>query len=157
MSCRIILFDNQLCELYKIHPTTEQKCFTFLIQLGHSFVYFRKNLKFCEFENPFTILEHNIFRECIYLSNVELPTKLKRIPYGMFASCHRLSKLEIPNTVSEIGDYAFYATGFMDLTIPDAVPELSNDMFLLCNMNLSINWKGKYYTYKDLYLYQKFS
>lgn len=42
INCQIKLFDNQLCELYKIHPTTEQKCRTFLIQLGHSFVYFCK-------------------------------------------------------------------------------------------------------------------
>ena len=38
-----------------------------------------KNLNFCEFQNPYTILENGTFHGCLHLNNVELPTKLKTI------------------------------------------------------------------------------
>ena len=141
-NCQIKLFDNQLYELYKIHPTTEQKCRTFLIQLGHSFVYFCKLLTDIAALKNWNVSHGenfaSMFQVCMHLTNISI-LKNWNVSNGknfssMFSLCFNLKEIHLPNTL-----YKLRANMFQD-----------------CNPNLKISWKGKIYTYSDLKEYYEF-
>ena len=76
-----------------------------------------------------------------YGSNVFASSKLKNaiieegnttIPNGMFSGCTSLSSITIPNSVTSIGDYAFYNTNFTSFTIPDSVTSIGQNAFYYC-------------------------
>ena len=68
-------------------------------------------------------------RENYALEEVTLPDTMTKIPEGLFQFCTSLKKLDIPNSVTEIGDLAFAATGFVEFTIPDTIKKIPEGMF----------------------------
>ena len=55
------------------------------------------------------------------------------ILYGAFDGCSMLTSMTIGNSVTSIGDYAFYnCTGLTSVTIPDSVTSIGEDAFRDC-------------------------
>ena len=57
------------------------------------------------------------FSGCSSLSDVRLPSDMTAIPFGMFRHCISLEHIEIPDTVTSIGDQAFYDTGIKGIEL----------------------------------------
>ena len=97
----------------------------------------------------------NCFNGCLYLKNVELPSKMTEVPafsfggctslehvkmsdavmsIGMFAfvDCVNLRDVTIPAKVGAIGMYAFSGTALTSVTIPSSVSFLDMGAFSKC-------------------------
>ena len=56
-------------------------------------------------------------------------SRCKKIAKGAFAYCRKLESCELPNSVTEIGEWAFYHTACTSFTIPDGVARLEEQTF----------------------------
>lgn len=75
------------------------------------------------------------------LSNIELPDTLTKIGNGAFYFCSNLTGITIPNSVTSIGDFAFYScSNISEITIPNGVTRIGNYTFSSCDnlTNISI-------------------
>lgn len=50
-----------------------------------------------------------------------------------FYGCSKLKSVNIPDSVTSIGDYAFYGTAITSLDIPDSVTSIGKNAFMGCN------------------------
>lgn len=76
------------------------------------------------------------FSYCPTLKEVHLPAALKTIPIACFNSCTNLQKVQIPNSITEIGELAFYdrlvpgETMILDsITMPFHLDSIGNKAF----------------------------
>ncbi len=68
-----------------------------------------------------------------YLTSVSLPNTLTNIGDYAFYWCKSLTSVTIPNSVTSIGDYAFsYCTGLTSVTIPNSVTSIGDSAFPGC-------------------------
>ena len=51
---------------------------------------------------------------------------------GAFTHCYSLTSVTIPNTVTSIGDDAFYSSGLTSVSIPNSVTNIGNFAFESC-------------------------
>ena len=72
------------------------------------------------------------------LETVKLSSSLKTIPVGAFSGCKSLKKLTIPDSVTEIEDGAFRASGLETIYIPDSVTEIGEAAFIDCSALQSV-------------------
>ena len=76
-----------------------------------------------------------------YLNNLEtlkLSSSLKTIPVGAFVGSKSLKKVTIPDSVTEIGDGAFWGSGLETIYIPDSVTEIGEKAFEDCSALQSV-------------------
>ena len=64
------------------------------------------------------------FGGCKLLTEVTLSAPLTQIPVSAFRGCSALKSLQIPDTVTEIGNFAFYESGITRLVLPASLEEL---------------------------------
>lgn len=82
---------------------------------------------------PQADMEKEIFRECLSLTEVELPENIEVIPYGTFMGCCSLTHVNIPNGVAAIGDFAFQScTELSKIALPDHCEEIGVYAFESC-------------------------
>ena len=62
---------------------------------------------------------------------------------------NEITYLYIPNSVTEIGQFVFTASGLTKITIPDSVTTISKNAFDGCLSLESVTFKGKKYRYSD--------
>lgn len=75
----------------------------------------------------------NLFTQCYYLMNVELPQSIDRIGAGMFQNCLMLAGVVIPQGAESIGDSAFASCSEMTVVvIPDSVTSIGTSAFAAC-------------------------
>lgn len=76
-------------------------------------------------------------------SNVEIPSEVtdngivyvvRKIGDGAFTWCMDMTSVIIPNTVTEIGNSAFWGCGLTSVKIPDSVTEIGTSAFGGCGM-----------------------
>lgn len=67
--------------------------------------------------------------ECYYM---DFKTSLNRIGYYAFYHCSKLASINLGNSVTSIGDYAFYNTGLTSITIPNSVISIGEGAFKGC-------------------------
>ena len=72
------------------------------------------------------------------LETVKLSSSLKTIPISAFVGCKSLKKLTIPDSVTEIEDGAFRASGLETIYIPDSVTEIGEAAFIDCSALQSV-------------------
>lgn len=58
-----------------------------------------------------TSLGNQLFRKCINLKDVKLPTTLEKIGTNTFINCESLVEITLPNSLTSIGNAAFKASG----------------------------------------------
>jgi hypothetical protein len=64
------------------------------------------------------------------------------IGYSAFQTCSGLTSVTIPNSVTTMGDWAFYATGLTSVTIPNSVTTMGENAFCNCTDLTSITIDG---------------
>ena len=97
--------------------------------------------------NHFTIFEGNLYtserRKLIsYLSNGEnfiIPDSVTSIGDNAFYNCEFLQSVTIPDSVTSIGDRAFYyCKSLQSVSFPDSVTSIGNDAFSCCSSLQSV-------------------
>ena len=76
----------------------------------------------------------DVFDSCFSLSSVDIADGVTEIPDGMFKYCKTLFKIRIPQSVSRIGDNAFYVSGLGKIVIPNGVTEIGTEAFNACHL-----------------------
>ena len=68
------------------------------------------------------------------LKDVTIPNTVTSIGNGAFYGCNSLSAIDIPNSVKSIGDYAFYnCSGLTSIEIPSSVTSIGKRAFEYCS------------------------
>ena len=67
-------------------------------------------------------------------TNYIIPNSVTNIGDGAFYGCKSLNSINIPNSVTNIGDEAFYGCKSLNsINIPDGVTNIGNNAFEYCN------------------------
>lgn len=72
------------------------------------------------------------FDSCVHLKEVTLPAGTKTIGSRAFYRCKDLTRLVLPDTITRIGDEAFYFCGLEELILPRGLQELGDSAFFRC-------------------------
>ena len=84
--------------------------------------------------------DYGSFVGCTGLTSVTIPNSVTTIGELAFYECSGLTSVTIPNSVTFIGDYAFYGcTGLTSVTIPNSVTTIGNYAFYNCSGLTSVN------------------
>jgi len=68
------------------------------------------------------------------------------IPNRLFAYCFTLKKVILPNTITSIGNHAFWSSGLNEIVLPASCTYLDQFAFSECN-NLRVCSNGTYKAY----------
>ena len=91
-------------------------------------------------------IEDNAFRDCDYLTSVNIPNGVTKIPKDCFYYCRSLASVIIPESVTEIGEGAFYyCSNLSSITIPWRVSRIAKTTFARCYSLESIDLSHVYY------------
>lgn len=86
------------------------------------------------------ILRDGLFQECVFSSEITLPTNLTYIGHGCFDDCNSLKEIVIPNKVEFIGEKAFRkCTSLSKIKLPNSLRFLLNGTFEKCSSLTEIN------------------
>ena len=81
----------------------------------------------------FTAGKKHLIAYCSRQTSYSIPNSVTSIGDCAFWNCSSLTSLTIPNSVTSIGDYAFYqCTSLTSLTIPDSVTSIGDCAFYQC-------------------------
>lgn len=78
------------------------------------------------------------FYYCLYIESVSFGTGLKSIGEGAFQHLSNLKHLVIPDNVTTIGKGAFAACGLEDVTLPNGLLTLEDELFYGCSSLKSV-------------------
>lgn len=91
-------------------------------------------------------IEDNAFRDCDYLTSVNIPNGVTKIPKDCFYYCRSLASVIIPESVTEIGEGAFYyCSNLSSIKIPWRVERIAKSTFARCYSLESIDLSHVYY------------
>ena len=94
---------------------------------------------FDEFEFFVGVKDNFSFQGCLHLKSIKIPNSVTSIGDGAFWACQRLSSVTIPNSVISIGARAFQACrGLISIAIPSSVTSIGSGAFSNCNNLTSI-------------------
>ena len=85
-----------------------------------------------------TTMGSSVFSGCTALSTVTIGENVKKIPDYAFNGCTRLTSIEITNSVTSIGNYAFYGSGLTNIEIPNSITSIGSCVFGSCYSLTSI-------------------
>ena len=77
-------------------------------------------------------LGRGVFRECSNLEKFILPKNIKEIPESFFNGCKSLHNIDIPESVTSIGERAFFDTGLEKINFPKKLSTIGSGAFASC-------------------------
>ena len=84
--------------------------------------------------NPLLYAHHLYSDENTEITNLTIPNSVTSIGEWAFYICSGLTSVTIPNSVTSIGDYAFYyCSGLTSVTIPNSVTSIGSSTFEYCS------------------------
>jgi len=90
-------------------------------------------------ENPLVIVNNILIDGMTCEGDVEIPDSVTSIGDSAFYYCVYLTDITIPDSVTSIGDYAFYhCASLTNVTIPGSVTSIGSDAFYECKSLTSI-------------------
>lgn len=93
-----------------------------------------KQIKKVIIEEGITSVGQNAFANCTILTEVSLPSSLRRLEQFAFGNCFALSEIILPEGLQYIGDSVFNSCHALKaLHIPASVTEMHTRIFLTCN------------------------
>lgn len=104
---------------------------------------FNSALDTYDFPKAFSYLDEAEEREKLFLllqeENLNPLTGFTKIPEQFLEKCSKITKIEIPDTITSIGDYAFYHCYSLEsIEIPDSVTSIGNRAFENCERLTSV-------------------
>ncbi len=75
----------------------------------------------------------SMFDLCDRLTYINLPKSVKKIDKAAFSGCTALDEIVMHEGLEELGEAAFVACGFPEITIPEGVVELPDLLFYFCD------------------------
>lgn len=84
------------------------------------------------FPETVTKINDGAFAGATGLTEIEIPERFGEISQNMFKDCVNLEKITLPSSVTEIPLGAFYNTGFKVLEIPETVTKIGENAFAYC-------------------------
>lgn len=132
-----------------------------------------RSLRYIELPNSITLLENDVFNECIELNivmgdgincvksktfykcsglvSIKLSNNLTDIEQSSFEDCTNLTSIELPNALTNIGNRAFYGCAKLtSITIPKNVTSIDSDVFDKCIKLREINVDANNANYSSL-------
>ena len=83
---------------------------------------------------------NDFFNKNPYAKTFNIPESVTEIGDWAFYGCKNLTEINIPESVTEIGFYAFYGCkSLKEITIPESVTEIGNCAFKNCKNLTEIN------------------
>ena len=80
------------------------------------------------------------FKDCSFLTSVNIPSSVTRIGYEAFSGCSALTSINIPSSVTNIGSSAFNGcSALTSINIPNSVTSIEGWAFQGCSALTSIN------------------
>ena len=90
----------------------------------------------------YTNIPDGAFKNCATISEVVIPD-VEKIPINSFRECVNLVRINIPNSVTTIGDCAFWGCNSLtSITIPDSVTTIGAWAFSSCSSLTSVYCKA---------------
>ena len=94
------------------------------------------------------------FALCNSLTSINIPDSVTTIGNHAFYNCKSLTSIIIPDGVTTIEDYAFaFCTSLSSITIPSSVVTIGDNPFIGCHADL--HNKSKAFVYEDNVLFNK--
>lgn len=107
----------------------------------------------------FEVIEigHGAFRDCDELTNVYIPTTVKKIGSYAFAGCTQLISISLPNSVESIAEFAFWNSGLRKITLPSSLYSVGGNAFGQCEYleKISIDSENEDFTFENKTLFSK--
>jgi len=106
---------------------------------------------------PVTRIGDGAFSGCAALSDVDIPSTIRKIGDRAFANCTGISAIDLPSGVQSIGYHPFAGSAIASLALPDSLRTLEGNPCAGCDTLLSITISGdnSYYAVVDGILYDK--
>jgi hypothetical protein len=76
------------------------------------------------------------------LASVTLPDSVTRIGDDAFYNCEKLISVTIPKGVKDIGDSAFSCSGLTSVMLPEGLTSMDNEAFSCCERLISVTFRG---------------
>lgn len=92
-------------------------------------------------------LEDGAFQICKNISEVEIQSGVTTVPKRLFDESHGITKITLPDTLTTIGEYAFYSTNIPSVTVPKSVTELGR-LWIATENDLNNKYTGIMLGYK---------
>ena len=92
-------------------------------------------------------LEDGAFQICKNISEVEIQSGVTTVPNRLFDESHGVTKITLPDTLTTIGEYAFYSTNVPSVTVPKSVTELGR-LWIATENDLNNKYTGIMLGYK---------
>ncbi len=93
------------------------------------YAFYGSSIERIEIPETVTELGKVAFGNCEYLSDVNLPSEIKSIPYRCFNGCRSLQNIMFPDGVTEIGQSAFAYSCLNEIRIPLTVRSIKDYAF----------------------------
>lgn len=79
-------------------------------------------------------LESGIFERFVEVTEVVLPSSLKKIGKDCFSQCYKLISITLPEGLTKIGESAFSFSGIEEINFPESLVEIGSGCFAHCSL-----------------------
>ena len=89
-----------------------------------------------------TVIDYGVFYDNTALTEVSIPSTVKRIGGNAFMGCSSLATVTLNEGLESIGYDAFYSTALTEVVIPSTVTEIGSSAFASCSTLTTVTFAG---------------